>query len=64
MKTHEFAIYVNIEKEIKANVSKLAKLSPPTTRGDYIRLVRAAIELLPARVPEGSPGYDPTKAAP
>lgn len=51
MKRHEFAIYVAIEKEVKANVSELAKLAPPATRGDYLRLIRAAVELLPAQPP-------------
>lgn len=47
----QFRVYVSIEREIKSLVSELAQVSAPKTRGDYIRLIRAAIELLPARPP-------------
>ncbi|MFI5421727.1 MAG: hypothetical protein ACHQ1H_12230 [Nitrososphaerales archaeon] len=47
-------IFTNISKEIATNFDALSQISPPKTRGDYIRLIRASIELLPAR----PPGYE------
>jgi hypothetical protein len=52
VRSAQFRIYQGIEKEILENVRKLAAISSPETRGDYLRLIRAAVELLPARPPD------------
>jgi hypothetical protein len=39
---------ININTEVLRKVNQLAKTNPPQTRADYLRLYRAALELLPA----------------
>jgi hypothetical protein len=51
MTAKEKYIFDAILSEIGKAVVPLAKLHPPETRGDYLRLIRVAVELLPARPP-------------
>lgn len=47
----QFRVYVGIEGEIKAKAGELITkglVDPPKTRADWLRLLRASIELLPA----------------
>jgi hypothetical protein len=51
MRASEFAIYNGIEKEIRGKIRALIKaknVDPPKTRADWLRLIRTAVELLPA----------------
>jgi len=54
MRNSEFEIYNGIEHEILDTIRELIKtkaVKRPTTRADWLRLIRAAIELLPAVPP-------------
>jgi hypothetical protein len=51
MRESEFRVYNAIEKEILDKIRQLIKeevVERPKTRADWLRLIRAAIELLPA----------------